>query len=133
MTLLLDHASAGNDIAMRQPLMPDPGRGIPAAVQGKPTRLYLVGEAERSTRPAATSGRTTISINGCWHALRGKTATFEQLLRIAFPARELNSPGSATVMFRHGVPTWPAGSLTPGDVIELTEGLLVNANATYAS
>ena len=98
-------------------------------------RFYLVGEAERSAPrplPAAT-GRTSIAINGRWQALRGRTATFEQLLRIAFPDRQLTNPGAATVTFRNGVSTWPTGSLTPGDVIELADGLLVNANATYAS
>lgn len=58
--------------------------------------FYLVGEAERSMRrpPAITDGRTSISINGRWHAMRGRTATFEQLLRIAFPAQALYNPNS---------------------------------------
>ena len=50
--------------------------------------LYLVGEAERSNRaPTAPAGRVSIQINGCWHALRGRTATFTQLLGLAFPDR----------------------------------------------
>ncbi len=108
--------------------------GVSPLARTRP-QLYLVGEAERSTpRPvAAPDGRTTISINGRWHTLRGRTATFEQLLRIAFPTLPLNSPAAATISFRHGASTWPAGLLTPGDVIELADGLLVNANATYAS
>lgn len=101
----------------------------------RPQRLYLVGEAERSTRrpDARADGRTAVSINGRWHALRGRTATLAQLLRLAFPDQQLLSPDAATVTYRHGVPTSPAGMLTPGDVVTLADGLLVNANATYAS
>ncbi|MEA1086465.1 hypothetical protein SFC76_19510 [Sphingomonas sp. CD22] len=107
----------------------------PALPNTKPPRLYLIGEAERSTRrPAiATDGRTSISVNGRWQALRGRTATFEQLLRIAFPDRDFTQPGAATLTFRNGPTLRPVGSLTPGDVIELNEGLLVNANVTNAS
>ena len=109
----------------RNPVMPRP--------MGK--TFTLVGEIERSVnRPKVPiTGRKSIAINGRWHALRGRTATFDQLLRLAFPDRQLVTPAAATMTFRHGVSSWPAGSLTPGDVIELTDGLLINANATYAS
>ncbi len=121
-TTMLDQSSASTAAALvaRGPAMP--------------MRFYLVGEAERSTRrPAAVGdGRTSISVNGRWHALRGRTATFEQLLRIAFPTQLLAS-SAATVTYRRGVPTSPAGSLTSGDVVTLADGLLVNAIATYAS
>lgn len=96
--------------------------------------LYLVGEAERSTaKPVATAGRTLISVNGRWNALRGATATYAQLLRIAYPDREGQIPGVATVSFRHPLDTGLNGLLTPGDVVPLADGLLVNVNATYAS
>lgn len=97
--------------------------------------FYLVGEAGRlANRPKRfTAGRTSVAINGRWHALRGRTATFEQLLQLAFPERQLTTPRAATITFRHGVAAWSTGSLTPGDVIELTDGLLVNASATNAS
>lgn len=109
-------------------------RTAPAAPPASP-RFYLVGEAERSVpRPAGVgSDRTTVAINGRWHALRGRTASFEQLLRIAFPDRPLWNPGGATVTFRGGAADWPTGSLTPGDVIPLTDGLTVTATATSAS
>lgn len=111
-----------------------PTAGLSATPAPARPRFYLVGEAERAApRPAVGAGRTSIAINGRWHALRGRTATFEQLLRIAFPDQPLLNPAAATVTFRHGVATWPAGLLTPGDVIPLTEGLVVNANATNAS
>lgn len=103
---------------------------------GSATRgFYLVGEAERSTRrpPAITDGRISISINGRWHAMRGRTVTFEQLLRIAFPAQALYNPELATVSYRGGVASAPEGLLTPGDAIPLADGLRVNASATYAS
>lgn len=98
-------------------------------------RFYLVGEVERSAgRPKTFSaGRTSIAINGRWHEMRVRKATFEQLLRLAFPDRQLTTPGAATITFRQGVAAWSTGSLTPGDVIELTDGLLINANATHAS
>ena len=102
-------------------------------VRARP-HLYLVGETERSTyAPAASAGRISIQVNGRWHALRGRTATFEQLLRLAFPERQLAAPGAATVTFRAGVSTRPTGLMTPGDVIEIADGLIVNADATYAS
>lgn len=96
--------------------------------------LYLVGEAERSsTAPTTPAGRTSIRINGQWHSLRGRTATFAQLLRLAFPHQALATPSAATVSFRGGVGLRPSGIMTPGDVIEIADGLIVNADATYAS
>lgn len=96
--------------------------------------LYLVGEAERSnTAPITRAGRTSIRINGQWHGLRGRTATFAQLLRLAFPDRALWNPSAATVSFRGGVGLRRSGIMTPGDIIEIADGLIVNADATYAS
>lgn len=97
--------------------------------------FYLVSEAERSSRrpPAISDGRTSISINGRWHAMRGRSVTFEQLLRIAFPTQTLLSPDLATISYRGGVASAPEGLLTPGDAIPLADGLRVNASATYAS
>ncbi|MBB3472786.1 multiubiquitin domain-containing protein [Sphingomonas sp. BK345] len=107
---------------------------LPAAVAPRRRALYLVGEAERSApKPVAEAGRTMISINGRWTALRGSTVSYAQLLRIAYPDREGQSPGSATVSYRHALDSGLTGLLTPGDVVPLTEGLLVNVNATFAS
>jgi hypothetical protein len=117
-----------SDTLMRAPAL-DP---VPTT-RSRP-QLYLIGEAERSTRaPAAPIGRTAIQINGQWHTMRGRTATFAQLLRLAFPQRPLSAPQVATVSFRGGVGTRPSGLMTPGDVIEIADGLIVNADATYAS
>lgn len=104
-----------------------------AAARG--ARFYIVEETKlASRRPASvTAGRTSISINGRWHALRGRVATFEQLLRIAFPDRQLRTPEAATVSYRQGVAPAPEGLLTPGDTVPLTQGLLVNAVSTFAS
>ncbi|MGY2735026.1 hypothetical protein [Sphingomonas sp. UYP23] len=110
-----------------------PGILPPPTTPRRPA-LYLVGEAERSTpRPTTTVGRTMISVNGRWNALRGRSATYAQLLRIAYPDREGQDPGVATVSFRHTLDAGLNGLLTPGDVVPLTDGLLVNVNATYAS
>lgn len=107
---------------------------VPAPFSRSRPQLYLVGEAERSHRaPAARAGRTWIKVNGRWHALRGRTVTFAQVLRIAFPGRPLGAPEAATVSYRGGVATRPSGLMTPGDVIEIADGLIVNADATYAS
>lgn len=96
--------------------------------------LYLVGERERSVpKPVAAEGRTMISVNGRWTALRGRTAIYAQLLRIAYPSREGQEPGVATVSFRHADVEGLTGLLTPGDAVPLADGLLVNVNATYAS
>lgn len=106
----------------------------PPALAPRRRALYLVGEAERSApKPLAAEGRTMISVNGRWTALRGRTATYAQLLRIAYPDREGQNPGMATVTYRHPVDTGLTGLLTPGDVVPLADGLLVNVNATYAS
>lgn len=109
---------------------PTPAHDPVPATRSRP-HLYLVGEAERSNR--APTGRTSIQINGQWHAMRGRTVTFAQLLRLAFPQRPLSAPEVATVSFRGGVGTRPSGLMTPGDVIEIADGLIVNADATYAS
>lgn len=102
------------------------------AVRTRP-HLYLVGEAERSNpAPTAPAGRTSIRINGEWHMLRGRTATFEQLLRLAFPVL-MRALSAATVSFRSGAATRPTGLMTPGDIIEVVDGLIVNADVTYAS
>lgn len=107
---------------------------VPAVAPRVRPHLYLVGEAERSHRAQpASPGRTSIQVNGRWHALRGRTVTFAQLLRIAFPDRPLGAPEAATVSFRGGVATRPSGLMTPGDVIEIADGLVVNADVTYAS
>lgn len=112
---------------------PLPTHDLVPAVRRR-THLYLVGEAERSNRaPAAPAGRISIKVNGQWHALRGRTATFAQLLRLAFPHQALATPSAATVSFRGGIGSRPSGLMTPGDVIEIADGLIVNADATYAS
>ncbi len=125
------------DIPPRSPVplaAPNSGALVPATMPGRP-RFYLVGEAERSHRRPNMAGadRISISVNGRWHAMRGRTVSFEQLLRIAFPDRMPATPSAATITYRHGAPACPEGILTPGDVIPLAEGLLVNATATYAS
>lgn len=115
-------------------MSPSPAAAPPAAAL-RPKSFYLVGEAERSTRrrPAAAVGGTAVSINGRWYELRGRTATFEQLLRLALPAQALHNPHLATVTYRHGLASAYEGTLTPGDAIPLADGLVVTANATYAS
>lgn len=115
-------------------MTPSPAAAPPMAPR-RPTAFYLVDEAERSIRrrPAIAAGGTAVSINGRWHELRGRTATFEQLLRLALPAQALHNPHLATVTYRHGVAGAYEGTLTPGDAIPLADGLVVTANATYAS
>lgn len=120
-------------LADRRPSAEQPMHDPLPVLRTRP-HLYLVGEAERSTQaPAVPAGRTSIQVNGQWHALRGRTATFEQLLRLAFPTRPLTTPDAATVSFRGGVGLRRSGLMTPGDVIEIADGLVVNADATYAS
>lgn len=127
MTILANLAATGRDTTTTPSHDPIP------TTRARPN-LYLVGEAERSNRaPVAPAGRTSIQLNSKWHALRGRTATFAQLLRLAFPDRPLTTPDVATVSFRNGVATRPSGFMTPGDVIEIVDGLVVNADATYAS
>ncbi|MFW2850720.1 multiubiquitin domain-containing protein [Sphingomonas sp. TX0543] len=109
----------------------NPSTATPAARRAP---YYLVGEHERSSaRPAnVDAGRTLVCVNGRWHGLRGDLATFEQILALAYP--DLERPWStATVTYRRGVATRPAGSLTPGDVVPVADGMLINANVTVLS
>ncbi|MES1976324.1 MAG: multiubiquitin domain-containing protein [Pseudomonadota bacterium] len=109
----------------------DPPAAAPAARRAP---YYLVGEHERSSaRPAdVDAGRTLICVNGRWHGLRGDLATFEQILALAYP--DLDRPWStATVTYRRGATMRPAGSLSPGDVVPVTDGMLINANVTVLS
>lgn len=107
---------------------------LPTAAAPRRRALYLVGEAERSApKPAATAGRTMISINGRWTAMRGDTVSYSQLLKIVYPDREVQSAGLATVSYRHPLDSALTGLLTPGDIIPLADGLLINVNATFAS
>lgn len=97
--------------------------------------LYLVGEQDRSAvKPTiSVSGRTLVCINGRWHAMRGKVATFEQIIALAFTPDEVQRATGVSVAFRRGGPQLANGSLTPGDVVPIVEGMLVNANATILS
>lgn len=101
----------------------------------RPASLYLVGEQDRSAAKPATSvgGRTLVCINGHWHALRGKVATFEQIIALAFNPDQLQRGSSVSVSFRRGGPGLANGSLTPGDVVPIAEGMLINVNATILS
>lgn len=97
-------------------------------------RFYLVGEEQRAAIPAvAVNGRTTILINGTYHSFRGRTASYLQILRIAFPNAPLHSPGSATISYHGGRAPRPCGFLQMNDVIDLVETLKINADATNAS
>ncbi|CAN5598680.1 hypothetical protein BH10PSE14_BH10PSE14_35250 [soil metagenome] len=97
--------------------------------------LYLVGEQDRSAAKPVTpvASRTLVCINGKWHALRGKLATFEQIIALAFSPDEVWRARGATVAFRRGAPDQAPGSLTPGDVVPIAEGMLINVNATILS
>jgi len=98
-------------------------------------RLFLVGEARRPNHHphAAINGRTSVVINGRWHALRGRSASFEQLHDIAFPGRSLSTSYNATVAFRNGSTGIATGIMTPGEVIMLEEGLAFTVSSTNAS
>lgn len=97
-------------------------------------QFYLVGEAERSSgAPQKVADRTSIMINGKWHMMRWPTATYAQLVRIAYPERTDFPQNNVTVTFRGGAASRPSGLLTPGDVVPLVDGLVVNVDATYAS
>lgn len=108
---------------------------VAARTPVRPASLYLVGEQDRSAAKPATSvgGRTLVCINGHWHALRGKVATFEQILALAFNLDQLQRGSSVSVSFRRGGPDLANGSLTPGDVVPIAEGMLISVNATILS
>lgn len=97
--------------------------------------MFLVGETRRPSRQphAAINGRTSVVINGRWHALRGRSASFEQLHDIAFPGRSLSTSYNATVAFRNGSTGIATGIMTPGEVITLEEGLAFTVSSTNAS
>lgn len=98
------------------------------------SNFYLVGETQRPTpRPPTANGRTIIVINGRYQTMRGRSASFRQLLRLAYPYKALHSPDMATISFHGGAGSRPCGFLVPGDVIELISTLTINADATLAS
>lgn len=108
--------------------------GVLEAVTVQRRALYLVGEEDRSAaRPAGTAGRTMICLNGKWHAMRGNVATFEQIVGLAITVNPGQTVTSLSVTYRRGVPDRSAGSLNPGDVVPIVEGMLFNANATVLS
>lgn len=127
--LIIDKSRAEPADALDPPLHDGGDRA-----HGTRTHFYLIEETLRPTPPSATNkGRTTIVINGRYHTLRGRSASFRQLLRIAYPHKALQSPDMATMSFYGGVDTRPCGFLVPGDVIELISTLTINADATHAS
>lgn len=121
------------------PRLPSPPAGLRAdgapapAVQRR--ALYLVGEEDRSAgKPAVAPERTMICLNGRWHAMRGDVATFEQIVGLAIPPlRPGQTLAALSVTYRRGTPERPSGSLNPGDVVPIVDGMLVNANATTLS
>ena len=111
-----------------------PSALLPASPSVRERGYYLVGEQERgAVRPQPqTVNRTMINVNGRWSALRGTEVTFEQLVKIAFPVIKRGNR-LLSVAFRRGAPDRPVGLLTPGDVISLTQGMIVNATMTTLS
>lgn len=96
--------------------------------------LYLVGEEDRSAaKPAVAAERTMICLNGKWHAMRADMATFEQIVGLAITVNPGQTVTSLSVTYRRGAPDRTAGSLNPGDVVPIVEGMLFNANATVLS
>ena len=107
---------------------------IPATAT--PGRFFLVGEQDRSSvRPSSpATDRTMICVNGRWHAVRGRTISYEQIFAFVSPPPQTNfTTYLGTISYRRGASTKPSGSLTPGDVIPLVDGLLINANVTALS
>ena len=96
--------------------------------------LYLVGEQDRSAaRPTATPERSTVCINGKWHTMRSDVATFEQIVSLTITVNPGQTVTGLSVTYRRGMPSCPAGSLNPGDVVPIVDGMLFNANATILS
>lgn len=108
------------------------GAPLPTTVQRR--ALYLVGEEDRSAaKPSAAPERTMICLNGKWHAMRGDVATFEQIVGLAITLNPGQTVTSLSVTYRRGTPDRASGSLNPGDVVPIVDGMLFNANATTLS
>ena len=96
--------------------------------------LYLVGERDRSAaKPTRTHERSTLCINGKWHIMRSDVATFEQIVGLAITVNPGQTVTALSVTYRRGPASRPAGSLNPGDVVPIVDGMLFNANATMLS
>ena len=115
------------------------GPSVLAPAHSKP-RLYLLGENERSSRPHAstkdagpTAVRKYVCVNGSWHALRGRTLSFMQIVAFAMPDYRERTFNYATITFHRGSNARPNGLLQPGDTVPVVEGMLFNASVTAAS
>lgn len=96
--------------------------------------LYLVGEQDRSAaKPTGTPERSTVCLNGKWHAMRSDVATFEQIVGVTITVNPGQTVTALSVTYSRGAASRPAGSLNPGDVVPIVDGMLFNANATILS
>lgn len=121
-------------IRLPSPLAALRADGVPAPATVQRRALYLVGEEDRSAaRPVVAAERTMICLNGKWHAMRGNVATFEQIVGLAITVNPGQTVTALSVTYRRGGPDRSAGSLNPGDVVPIVEGMLFNANATVLS
>lgn len=113
---------------------------LPKDQQPARPKFYLVGESEHSTAlpvrndvgPNAAA-RVQVSINGSWHAVRGRTMSFMQIVALTDPSYRQRGFQGATISFRRGAAARPTGLLQPGDTVPVTEGMLFNATITAAS
>lgn len=107
---------------------------LPQRTISRRTPLYLVGEQDRSAaKPTGTPQRSTVCINGQWHTMRSDVATFEQIVGLTITVNPGQTVTALSVTYRRGVASRPAGSLNPGDVVPIVDGMLFNANATILS
>lgn len=75
----------------------------------------------------------TIIVNGRRKEVSGREISFEQIVRLAFEAPPFGENTVYSVTYKRGHGDRPAGSMLPGDVIRVKEGMVFNVTVTDKS
>lgn len=94
------------------------------------------GVPRLSTRPmglAVQPRGVPVVVNGRPRELADPDASFEDLVRLAFPDLPAHATRTFTVTYRRGGATRPEGSLVPHQAARLAPGAVINVSATDKS
>lgn len=76
---------------------------------------------------------TSVVVNGRDRSLADDDLTFEQVAALAFDPVPTGPNIVITITYRRGHGNRPAGSLLPGDVVKVKEGMVFNVSVTDKS
>lgn len=83
--------------------------------------------------PAMRPRGVPVVINGRPRELANPNATFEDLVKLAFPELAIGAGNAFTVTYRRGAADRPDGSLVPRQAARLAPGAVINVSATNRS